>query len=120
MLLLLLQFGLLAQLPVQLAAVSEHEVLKTAAEALISVFPAAQYVRCAQQVAGLKKQVLLVTVLSISTQTLLMPDWLILELRTLSAFVLLCLTGRRCCGSGVIAAAQDTQSFITPQHNRDS
>ncbi|KAF6265459.1 hypothetical protein COO60DRAFT_1697757 [Scenedesmus sp. NREL 46B-D3] len=38
-------FGLLAQLPVLLASVGEHEVLKTAAQALISVFPAAQYVR---------------------------------------------------------------------------
>jgi hypothetical protein len=56
LLLLLLQFGLLAQLPVQLAAVNEHGVLKTAAEALISVFPAAQYVRCVQQVAGLKSK----------------------------------------------------------------
>jgi hypothetical protein len=46
LLLLLLQFGLLAQLPVQLAAVSEHEVLKTATQALISVFPAAKYFRC--------------------------------------------------------------------------
>lgn len=47
LLLLLLQFALLAHLPVQLAAVSEHEVLKIAAEVLISVFPAVQYVRCA-------------------------------------------------------------------------
>ncbi|WIA22829.1 hypothetical protein OEZ86_009778 [Tetradesmus obliquus] len=39
------EFALLAQLPVQLAAVSEHEVLKIAAEVLISVFPAVQYVR---------------------------------------------------------------------------
>lgn len=46
LLLLLFQFGLLAQLPVLLASVGEHEVLKTAAQALISVFPAAQYVRC--------------------------------------------------------------------------
>jgi hypothetical protein len=49
LLLLLLQFGVLAQLPVQLAAVSEHEVLKIAAQALISVFPAVQYIRCARR-----------------------------------------------------------------------
>jgi hypothetical protein len=70
MLLLLLQFRLLAQLPVQLAAVSEHEVLKSAAQVLISVFPAAQYVRCVQQLAALRKQVLLVTLLCLFTSTI--------------------------------------------------
>ncbi len=41
----LLQFALLAQLPIRLSTTNEHDVFKVAASQLVKVFPSVQYVR---------------------------------------------------------------------------